>query len=272
MSVKQVHVTLGSVPGSPESTRHLRGGITPQRVPDLVADRIAGAIRDGALRPGDRLPTELELARDLEVGRTSVREGLQKLRTLGLVRVVRGHGAFVSAPDQVEAHRTFARWSAEHRFAIEELLETRMAVESTAAALAATRAGAADLAGLEARHADVVRANDAGDLPSLVVADEAFHDAVLHASGNRLLRKVYALLVDEVTEFRSKTLGLDGASDRAVAGHEAVLAAIRRGDAPGARAAMVDHLLVLYEEVREVARSQRADAGDLRGATRETFG
>lgn len=224
------------------------------------------------MRPGDRLPTEHELARDLSVGRTSVREGLQKLRTLGLVRVVRGRGAFVSAPDQVEAQRTFARWSAEHRFAIEELLETRIAVEATAAALAATRANEADIVGMEARHAAVARASNDGDLSTLVDADEAFHDAVMRASNNQLLRKVYAMLVVEIREFRSRTLGLDGAAARAVAGHEALLTAIRRGDVGGARKAMVDHLLVLYQEVRDAAASQQADANELEGATRETFG
>lgn len=178
----------------------------------------------------------------------------------------------MSAPDQVEAQRTFARWSAEHRFAIEELLETRMAVEATAAALAATRASESDIAGLEARHAAVSRASEGRDLSALVDADEAFHEAVMRASNNQLLRKVYSLLVVEIREFRSKTLGLDGAPARAVAGHEAVLAAIRCGDVVGARTAMVDHLLVLYEEVRDAAASQLADANELEGASRETFG
>ncbi len=257
----------------PEPTKQLLGAIPQHSVPDLVADRIVAAIREGELRPGDRLPTEHELARGLSVGRSSVREGLQKLQTLGLVRVERGRGAFVSAADQGEAQHTFARWSAEHRFAIEELLETRMSVEATAAALAATRASEADIAELETRHAAIARASDDGDFSTLVEADEAFHDAVLRASKNHLLRKVYSLLVVETTEFRSNTLGLDGAPARAAAGHEAILTAIRGGDIGGARGAMIDHLLVLYDEVRAAAASQQAEgSNELKGATRETFG
>jgi DNA-binding FadR family transcriptional regulator len=245
------------------TTEPLLGAIPQQRMPDLVADRIATAIRSGTLKPGDRLPTEHELARGLSVGRTSVREGLQKLQTLGLIRVQRGRGAFVAAPDQVEAQRTFARWSAEHSFAIAELLETRMAVEATAAALAAARATEADIAELEARNAAVA---EAAELPRLVETDEGFHDALVRIGGNLLLHKVYSLLVDEIVEFRAKTLGLDGAADRAVADHEKIVDAIRRRDAPGARSALIAHLWVLYEEVREAASATRAE-----GAPRNAF-
>jgi GntR family transcriptional repressor for pyruvate dehydrogenase complex len=259
------------VQGQPQPAE-LLGRVSPRRVSDLVADRIVAAIQTGALQPGDRLPTEHELARSLSVGRTSVREALQRLQTLGLIRVERGRGAFVSLPDQVEAHRTFARWSAEHRFAIEELLETRMSVEATAAALAAARAAKADVDELTTRNATLARASSEGELATVVGADEAFHDAVMRAGKNQLLHKVYSLLVDEIAEFRSKTLGLDGAPARAVEDHEAIIDAVRRGDVEGARTAMINHLWVLYEEVREAATSQESNGATwIQGATRDVF-
>jgi DNA-binding FadR family transcriptional regulator len=94
----------------------------------------------------------------------------------------------------------------------------------------------------------------------------------MQASKNELLRKVYSLLVAEIEEFRSKTLSLDGAPERAVADHEAIVAAIRRRDVQGARTAMINHLWVLYEEVREAAASQQVDGTSvLQGATRDAF-
>lgn len=255
-----------------QTTNPLLAAIPKQRISDLIAERVATAIRGGELQPGDRLPTEMELARGFSVGRTSVREALQKLETLGLIHVERGRGAFVNAPDQIEAHRTFARWSAERRFAIEELLETRMSVEATAAALAATRAGAECIEELSARNAELLRAAEAGDLPAVISADEAFHDALMRASKNELLRKVYSLLVAEIAEFRAKTLSLDGAPKRASADHDAIVAAIGAGNVRGARTAMINHLWVLYEEVRQAAASQQPDRTSvLQGATRETF-
>ena len=240
----------------------LLGAIAQPRVADVVAERIVSAIRLGQLKPGDRLPGELELARQFEVARTSVREGLQKLQGLGLISVAKGRGAFVSDPGEVEARHTFARWSAERRFAIEELLETRMSIEATAAALAAERAGDADIAALRESHLDVVEAAASGDIDALVRADDCFHETLLVASQNRLLAKIYRLLTAEITEFRRKTLALAGAPDRAIADHGAILAAVQRRDPTAARKQMIDHLFVLYEEVREAATSQGGPAGE----------
>src|SRR3712207_2155197 len=72
--------------------------VATPRVADVIADRLARAIREGVLQPGDRLPTEHELAREFGVGRTSVREGLQKLKAYGLVESRKGLGAFVTEP------------------------------------------------------------------------------------------------------------------------------------------------------------------------------
>src|SRR5437870_4196356 len=104
--------------------------IAQKRLPDIIAEQVVDGIRREALMPGDRLPTEQELARQLGVGRTSVREGLQKLQTLGIVEVRKGRGAFVADQTRDDARDAFARWTAEHAFAIEELIEVRMALEA----------------------------------------------------------------------------------------------------------------------------------------------
>lgn len=83
------------------------GPVATERVSDVIAQRLSAAIRDGLLKPGDRLPTEAELAREFQVGRTSVREGLQKLRAHGLIETRKGLGAFV-----IDPLADFARWTA----------------------------------------------------------------------------------------------------------------------------------------------------------------
>src|SRR3954447_9452394 len=72
--------------------------VSTERVSDVIAERLTEAIRNGTLKPGDRLPTEAELAREFQVGRTSVREGLQKLRAHGLIESRKRLGAFVTQP------------------------------------------------------------------------------------------------------------------------------------------------------------------------------
>ena len=244
--------------------------IAPRRLPDVIAEQIVEAIRKGALKPGDRLPTEQVLARQLGVGRTSVREGLQKLQTLGLIDVRKGRGAFVAERDQADATEVFARWTAEYRFAIEELLEVRIALESQAAGIAAVRAAGSQLDELDRLHRAHRLAGEQRDTREIVGTDERFHEAVFEASGNRLLTKMYHVLIPELTEFRQKSLALPWAPERSARGHAVIVDAIRKRDPAAARSAMIDHLWVLYGEVHETAARQGSAPLDL--APRDALG
>ena len=228
--------------------------IAQRRLPDVIAEQIVEGIRREALMPGDRLPTEQELARQLGVGRTSVREGLQKLQTLGIVEVRKGRGAFVASQTKDDARDAFSRWTAEHAFAIEELIEVRLALEAQAAGLAAARANEAQIAEIEKWQAEHRAAGD--DLTKIVRSDERFHEAVFEASGNRMLATLYGELIPEVLEFRQKTLALPWAPKRSIKGHAEIVKAIRNRDSRAARSAMIDHLWVLYGEVHEAAARQ----------------
>src|SRR4051795_10512066 len=104
--------------------------VSTERVSDLIAERLTAAIREGTLKPGDRLPTEAELAREFQVGRTSVREGLQKLRAHGLIESRKGLGAFVTERPANDPLADFARWTATDPAAIEQLVEARGALET----------------------------------------------------------------------------------------------------------------------------------------------
>jgi len=229
------------------------GPIEAQRVSDVIAERLTRAIQDGMLQPGDRLPSEQELAREFGVGRTSVREGLQKLRAHGLIESRKGLGAFVAAPRPADPLADFARWTRGKPRAIEELVEGRFALEVMGAALAAVRATPEHVAALTEHERAHAAAGERNDLAAVVAADEAFHEGIMAAAGNHFLRLLYAALMPELADFRRKTLALPWAVERSVKGHDAILAAIRGGDPVAARAAMIDHLWVLYAEVHDSA-------------------
>ncbi len=231
------------------------GPVAAERVSDQIADRLAAAIRDGHFKPGERLPSEQELAERFGVGRTSVREGLQKLRAVGMISSRKGLGAFVAAEVPADPLSEFARWTQSDPRAIEDLVETRFALEAFAAQLAALRATAAQIQEIETHHREHARAGDQGDLAAVVASDEAFHEAIVAASGNRLLERIYALLIPELTDFRQKTLMLPWAAARSAKGHERILEAIAERDSAAAKRAMVEHLFVLYEEVQASASS-----------------
>ncbi|CAA9474720.1 MAG: Transcriptional regulator, GntR family [uncultured Solirubrobacteraceae bacterium] len=253
------------------ANEHTFEPVATPRIADIIAERLARAIREGVLQPGDRLPTEQQLAREFGVGRTSVREGLQKLRAYGLVESRKGLGAFVTAPSFEDPLADFARWAARDPAGIEKLLEARVALETVAAGLAAARASEQDLALLEERHLAHEKATEARDVAHMVGTDEAFHEQIFAAAGNQIVSRLYELLTPELTDFRRKTLALPWAATRSAHGHAAIVDGIRRHDPPAARHAMADHLLVLYEEVHESVGSEGATARELKLAPRNTL-
>lgn len=245
--------------------------VATPRIADIIADRLARAIREGVLEPGDRLPTEQQLAREFGVGRTSVREGLQKLKAHGLVESRKGAGAFVTTPGNEDPLIDFKRWVARDPAGIEKLLETRVALETAAAGLAAVRASDADREELRRRHLTHEEAIEARDVSRLVRTDEAFHEQVFAAAGNEIISRLYELLIPELTDFRRKTLALPWAAARSAAGHGGIVEAVLLRDGPAARSAMGDHLLVLYDEVHQSAEADDGELRNLKLAPREAL-
>src|SRR5574342_711822 len=135
---------------------------TASRVPlsQVVLEQLMEQIRSGSLRPGDRLPTEHELARALDVGRSSVREALRGLIAFGLIETKAGRGAVVT--QQARSPLAHVRSSAHllervQKTALLDLLEVRECLEGQAAELAAQRATAEDVATIERAAGSVER-------------------------------------------------------------------------------------------------------------------
>lgn len=229
-------------------------------LPDVIAERITATIANGSLKPGEQLPSEPELAKQLQVGRTSLREALRKLSTLGVIEVVRGKGTFVCEPPADDPTTQYVKWSVEEGFALSELLEVRIGLETTAAALACTRASDDELSELRrlcAAHDDESRN---GDVDALVRTDEELHGAIVEIAHNVALASMYKALVPGMIEFRRRRLSLPRSPERSD-DHAYIVDAICRRDPTAARQAVARHLWIFYEEVRAVA-SPNSGSGD----------
>lgn len=221
----------------------------------LVAERITTAIAKGNLQPGDKLPSEPKLARNLGVARTSIREALSQLQTKQIVRVVRGRGTYIEPLLNNDPTREFLDWSVDQESAIGEILEARIALETTAVAFACERATAENLTGLRlasSAHADVAET----DLDALVRTDEKFHQALIESCHNSIVNGFYETLTPQLVEFRRKTLSLPGVATRSAEDHNLIVEKVVQRDPRGARAATVAHLSTLYYEVHAAASSQ----------------
>jgi DNA-binding FadR family transcriptional regulator len=219
---------------------------TRLRLGEQVASSLLAAIRLHEYLPGQRLPPERELALELGVNRTAVREGLRWLEHRHYVEVRRGKygGTFVLPPTLDASPEQLREIAAELR----QLFEYRRAIEPAVAALAAARIGDDELAQLHELHA--------AETPDIArdrrrALDVAFHEVVAAASRNDLL-------VDAVRDIRVRLApGLDliqgpwperRAESRG--GHERLIAALEARDAEAARAAMHDHVEATEAAIR----------------------
>jgi GntR family transcriptional regulator, transcriptional repressor for pyruvate dehydrogenase complex len=218
----------------PRSTRE---PLDRLRLGEIVAERLGEWVTERQLKPGDRLPSEPELAQHFGVARSVVREALSKLKTLGVIEVYQGKGAFVS---QLPVELLFMRVrrlnpqliSEHHLWELREILETR-AVE-----LAAERRTREDLTALE------LALRDAQHEPRLGGAEnERFHRTLAHAAQNPILEQ----LVVELVTLSSGFLEIAHRNDptrvtQSRAEHAAIFEAVRVGDARDASQIMRTHL------------------------------
>jgi len=165
------------------------------RLADSVASELEKRILEGALKPGDRLPSERELALSLGVSRPSLREAIQKLVSKGLLSTRHGGGTYVT--DRLEAHFTdpWQDMLKGNPMLHRDMLEFRQMLESQAAALAADRATDVDISRLDAVYAALEDSYTRDDLPNCIDTDVAFHQAIAEASHNVLIGHLTASLM-----------------------------------------------------------------------------
>jgi len=222
---------------------------------DRVTESVLEMITNNALRPGDRLPSERDLATRFGVSRTVVREALRSLAAKGVLDVKSGSGAVVdrvgpeAASQMLRLFVQSARDGSEgEHFGYEQIDDVREMLETRVARIAASTAREDDLAELRDLHRQMTQAKkDPGEASRL---DLAFHRAIAVSTHNPL----YLVMLDSIEpvllEIRLKTLVVPGRPARALKAHKAILDCIAAGDPEGAERAMVAHL----EESRSVWR------------------
>lgn len=191
------------------------------------------------LKPGDLLPPERELVRMLGVGRSSVRDAIRALELMGLLEPRQGIGTVVCDPAATPAN-PLASALLEKRQMVADLLEVRRMIEpplTRRAALQATGKAIADMEAILQRQEAKVRAGELG-----IAEDSEFHHAIALASQNSAVLKVVDALTDSLRDTREQSLQVEGRQEKSLAGHRRILAALKRGDASGAEAAMRRHL------------------------------
>jgi GntR family transcriptional regulator, transcriptional repressor for pyruvate dehydrogenase complex len=207
-----------------------------------VVSHVRELIERGALKPGDRLPAERDLATQIGVSRPTIRAGLRTLAAMGVVRSRHGSGTYI--PDGPPALNTDALsfLAALHGFTHEDMYESRRILEVGAAGLAAERATPDQVATLAEEVASLFASMQ--DPQVFLVHDINFHRGVAAASGNPIVASLVEMVSALYYERRRETAARASERDLRDAAemHRRIYQAIRAHDADTARRTMHDHL------------------------------
>jgi len=207
-----------------------------------VVAHVRGLIDRRALRPGDRLPAERDLALQIGVSRPTVRAGLRALAAMGVVRSRHGSGTYIPDGPPTLGSEPLSFLAALHGFTRDEMYEARRIMEVGAAGLAAERATPEQLASLAEEVASLFASMQ--DPQRFLVHDINFHRTLASASGNQIVASIVEMISALYYERRRQTAAR--ASDRdlrdAAEMHRRIYQAVRSKDAEAARLAMHEHL------------------------------
>lgn len=231
--VRSSRQRVSSAPVAPTFKRRSEG----------VLNALEDLILSGEVQPGDRLPTERELAERFGVGRNSVREAIRQLSMLGLVEAYQGGGTFVAEATGASLIRPFLNVVQHGGATADKIMEFRVVFEPAVAALAAMRANPDDVIELESALVGFEQAIAVGD-DHAAELDTRFHHLVAAATGNPVFAAVESALMELLHAFRQQALvrAAYKPGDGAVHGHRVVYECIAVGDASGAADAMREHL------------------------------
>ena len=223
----------------------------PARAWRLVLERVERDLLDGRIGPGDRLASERDLAADLGVGRSSVREALRVLEVMGLIRTSTGSGpqsgAIVIATPTGGMSTLLRLQVAAQGFPLADVVQTRLLLEDAVAAALAGQ-DAPDLVGAHR----VLEAMDAHALTpaEFLALDAQLHLALAESSGNSVVAAIMAGLRTAIESYvQQGAAAIDdwGAmADVLRAEHRAIIDAIEAGDATTARSLVRAHITGYY--------------------------
>jgi len=217
--------------------------LTPQRLSDRLAALLANQIDSGALHPGDKLPTEQQLALSHGVSRTVVREAVHQLKSRNLVNSRQGSGVYV-APTPQNLPLVFDPTVLESVQSVVQVVEVRRVMEGEIAALAAERATRAQVAALRRALKAIDSAAAAGR--DGVDEDLAFHRAIGECTGNVQFTLLLGFLEQYLREGMRITRGNEARRqdfmDAVRIEHQAIVEAIAAHDPAAARRHATRHL------------------------------
>jgi len=222
---------------------------------DLVVKEIREMCLSSEIAVGEKLPTEKKLGETLNVGRSTVREALRILQAMGLIEMRPGRGAFLKSKNLGDSS-TITKWFREHEIQLRDFMEVRMALEPLAVKLAIERGTEAELTEIAEIFKTFEQAQENKDVINLAISDEAFHNAIVKATHNKLLIIINQNIADAFAEYRTKSFASEKTASHALEPHRAILSALQKRDVEEAMKRVRRHLEISLKDVEQVVSEE----------------
>lgn len=234
----------------PSKLQNLFSTVTPRKIPDVVYKQLVSLIANGRLKPGEKLPSERDMAADMGVSRQSIREAINKAKTVGLIEVRQGGSTVVVSSIKEHLKTPLAIILEEQAEKILEFLDIRKLFESWCAEKAAAAAKPADLRtmlDLLQRMEELQPGEAAWEK-----ADLSFHSAIAAASHNLIAIHIMEGLKSSFNSyFKAKKFALGpDRKDLLHRQHQGVFMAIKQKNQQAAKDRMLEHLEYVEEVIR----------------------
>lgn len=231
-----------------------------ERTFEVVVSQVRDRLAAGKLMPGERLPAEREFARQLNVSRSALREGLRTLEIAGVVELRKGRsgGAFITHGNPQAVSDSMADMLRLGQVSWSDLTEARIWIEEVIVRVACERATDADIAALDANIADAMRHFESGDRRLKTEAMIEFHNILARATGNPVLVVMTRTLTDMLRHFAER---LSPESTRAVfRSRRRFMSAFAARDVETAVKEMEENLIRVHRLYLRIARSREIAA------------
>ena len=222
-------------------------------ISDEVIEQIKDLILKGRLKPGDKLPSEIQMASQMKVGRSTVREALKVLIHLGFIERV-NKVAVVSAEieNKLNLHDVIERFKV-HRNVL-EMIEVRKIIEPDIAALAATRCDEKELKAIREEVQSMSDYKD--DVEAFVLHDHRFHLQLAEGSRNHILIEIVKGVQTLLVESQGHVIRESSISPRSLNYHWQIYRAVEEGKVKAARKIMLEHLLDIEKEMYAILKNR----------------
>ncbi len=229
-------------------------------LPNLVAKQIIEHIISGALKPGDKLPSEHDMTKKFGISRISLREAMKLLEAKGYIESHGRRGKFVKDAGGPPLETTIGELISVDHTKIWELLAVRRLIDSEAARMAALNATKSQVALLKRFKSEA----DKLGIPALLLSKEGgklyarFYDDLADATNNtifaHLMKSISSLLKGALPYSRQKLIGVTGASEHFYTQHLKMITAIEKGDAEGAQSSVLEHIDWLEKTLKKILK------------------